>query len=173
MKTYPITIPAGCPSYVSDSVQTQCSGIFNRALAGESAASLNKAVSAKHREELFVLRRHLDAEPVIPDGPAGWWLKWGYRTVTKAWEDAAELAAFREALANPNVSHVTDGHTVSPNYYHVYGRDPSSPSGCYLIGSAAHDLPGVAEVLEASGRRTCQGAQRGEMAARRAMMGRV
>jgi hypothetical protein len=89
--------------------------------------------------------------------------------VTEAKRNCAQLAHFRDALARDDISHVTSGHPVSPNVYHVYVRDLKSPSGCHLIASAAHDLPGAEEVLRASGRHTCQGAQRGEMAARRAM----
>ena len=174
MPSYPITVPAGCPSYVSNSVQARCDQALGQGLG--SVHSPLACVEAQYRqhieEEVHMLRRAVDGEkpngvPVAED----WWLRWGMRTVAKAWSDSAQLAAFREALTSPDYSHMTTGHPVSPDSYHVYRRDPSSPTGCQHVASAGHDLPGVEEVLQASGRSSCQGAQRGEMAIRRAMRG--
>ncbi len=170
----PIQIPSGCPSYVWRSVQQQSDGALQRAIDGSTAAKwLESEAQQALSNEADQLRRAFDGEkpngvPVDQD----WWLKWGYRTLTRAKRDAARLAHFREALTRKDISHVTSGHPCSPNVYHVYAIDPKSPSGCHLVESASHDLPGVEEVLAASGRRTCQGAQRGEQANRRAMTGR-
>lgn len=46
------------------------------------------------------------------------------------------LERFREALDSPDLSHVTAGHPVSPNFFHVYHRDPASPTGVRFVCSA-------------------------------------
>jgi len=162
---YPITPPEGCPSYVVDSVQKHCNYAFNQAFNGVSTNLLDRAYAQAMSNELQAMRSAYDEKTTTSE----WWLKWGHRTVTRAFDDAASLGHFRDALANPDVSHVTSGHPCSPNVYHVYVRDPKSPSGCHLIGSACRDLPGVEIIL--AGRRTCQGGQRWEMANRAALRG--
>lgn len=162
---YPVSnVPAGAPSYVVDSVKAQCNSALNQALTVKA----EYIVGARNRaqcDELESLRRKLDGVKTHTDP---FWFSWGFRTVTKAWEDAAQLALFREALARKDISHVTSGHPSFPGRYNymVYVVNHSSPSGCHLLQSAAHDLPGVDIVLQASGRRTCQGGQRGDMANR-------
>jgi hypothetical protein len=158
LPSYPITKPDGCPSNVTRSVQEQCDAALRDALAGTRTEHLDSAARNAARDELYCLRRIVDGLPTYSDT---WWIKWGFRTVTKAKEDAAHLAEFRDALAREDVSHVTHGHPVDPHTYNVYARDPKSPSGCHLIASASHYLPGVDQVLAASGRQTYAGGQRG------------
>ena len=164
---YPIVPPADCPDYVVRSVQDQCNHPLRRALGGAELAELELGLRLKLRDELETMRAAFDGRATS----TAIWLKWGLRTVTRAHEDAIMLVKFREALARDDFSHVTSGHSVNPNTYHVYRRDSSSPSGCFLVASAGHDLPYVDTILAASKHRTCQGAQRGEMANRRAMGG--
>jgi hypothetical protein len=174
----PLTPPAGCPSYVTKSVQQHCDQALNAALRGEKYEYIVAQRDQRRESELRTTREVVNAvaagKVVQPNGvplEQDWWLRWGYQTVTRAWEDAAQLARFRDALAAPDFSHVTHGHTVNPNSYHVYRVDRRSPSGCMLVASAAHELPGAAIVLAASGKHATQGACRGDSAARRAMTG--
>lgn len=171
-ETYPLqNVPASAPYYVVDSVRAQCNSALIQGLTVKADFVVGTR-DQKYRDELYSMRTAYDRaargeQPLsLPD-----WYLWGFRTVTKAWEDAAQLARFREALAREDISHVTSGHPCSPHSYGIYVVDSASPSGCHLLWSAAHDLPGVDIVLRASGRHTCQGGQRGEMAARRAMTG--
>ena len=158
--SYPIHAPAGAPSYVVGSVQQACDRALREALTGVSLEGIARAARTRAEEELETCRRALDGK-----NPSGlpyeedWWLRWGYRTITRAWRDAEQLARFRDALARADVSHVTSGHPVMPNSYHVYAVDRTSPSGCLLIVSADHDLPGISSVL--GGRSTAQGGARG------------
>jgi hypothetical protein len=176
---YPIAPPPEAPSYVVESVQNQCNSALRSALRGDKLEYIEAEAAKQARSEAHVLRQALDSLLLGGDnsGPNGvrvaqdWWLRWGYRTVVRALEDAAQLARFRDALARGDFSHVTSGHSVSPNSYHVYAADPASPSGCHHVASAPHTLPGAEQVLAESKHGTCQGAQRGEMAVRAAMRG--
>lgn len=173
MFEYPLNMPTGCPSYVARSVQEQCTGAVRRALEGHSAEQLRNEFVRAISDEARTMRAAIDGMLAngIGEDHRGWWIRWGYRTVTEARSNAWRLAEFRDALARDDLSHVTSGHSVSPHTYHVYRRDQGSPSGCLLVASAGHDLPGVDIVLARSGRHTVQGAQRGEMANRRALRG--
>lgn len=159
---YAITPPKGCPSYVTDSVQRHCNQALNQALSGEEVQSIEATKSLKMENELCQLRRAIDDDMChMQKGSSNWWIFWGYRTITAAWSNAVQLAKFRDALANISLSHVTNSHPVNPNAYHVYVRDSNSPSGCHHICSAAHDLPGVDIVLNASKHSVSQGGLRG------------
>jgi len=153
-QTYPLNVPAGMPGYVVRSVQERCNLALQEALSG-TLPRCQDALLTQLRNEVDDMRRAYDGGL----GSTCEWRQWGTRTVTRACEDAVQLAKFRDALARPDVSHVTHGHPVNPRTYHVYRRDNSSPSGCALVASAGHDLPGVETVL--MGRSTEAGALRG------------
>lgn len=61
--------------------------------------------------------------------------------------EAETLVAFRAALAAPDFSHVTQGHPVDRDAFHVYRHDPASPTGCSHVMSISRDLPGAQEAL--------------------------
>ena len=175
---YPIAPPPEAPSYVVESVQKQCNAALRSALRGDKLEYIEAEAAKAARSESHTLRQALDSLLLGKDGRSNgvrvaqdWWLRWGYRTVVQALEDATQLARFRDALARADFSHVTSGHSVSPSSYHVYATDPASPSGCHHVASAPHKLPGAEHVLAESEHGTCHGGQRGEMASRAAMRG--
>jgi hypothetical protein len=79
--------------------------------------------------------------------------------------DEDELAQlFADLLAASDFSHVTGGHPVSPNCFHVYHR-ADTPTNClhaYSFKKSARNR----EVLRASGRTASAGGTRGEAATR-------
>lgn len=164
MRTYPINPPAGIPEYVISSVQAQCNQALGRAF-GDTSDMIRNIKDQKIQQELWALREHL-AGRMKSDDP---WLTWGHRTVSQAWQNAETLAYFRESLSRDDFSHVTSGHSVSPNSYHAYRIDRESPSGCVLVASASKSLPGISEVM--NGHIACAGGERGEMACRAMMRG--
>lgn len=81
-------------------------------------------------------------------------------------DELAQL--FADLLAAPDFSHVTSGHPVSPDRYHVYQRDADSPTKC-LHAYSFRKNERHAAILRAAGRGTCSGGQRGEAATRAAL----
>ena len=116
--------------------------------------------------ELTALRSHLDG---TNNGTHEAWIKWGYRIIVLAWKDAEAVASVRDALAAEDFSHMTSGHPVSPNCYHVYRRDAKSPSQCVLVASCGKGTPGIDQVIK--GHSACVGGERGETSIRRSMRG--
>lgn len=64
-----------------------------------------------------------------PRNSTDFWRQEGYPAIARAFATEIGLAKFREALASPDYAYVTNGHSVSPNSYHIYRRDTSSPTG--------------------------------------------
>lgn len=161
---YPINPPKEVPGYVVESVQSQCNSALTHGLENPSA-TIRHIKDQKIQTELWALRECIAGNKSSNDP----WVSWGYHTVSQAWQDAERLALFREALGRDDISHVTNGHSVSRDAYHIYRRDMSSPSGCILVTSISKNLPGVSIVMK--GHLTCAGGERGEMAARAMMRG--
>ena len=67
---------------------------------------------------------------------------------------------FANLLAAEDFHHVTSGHPVSPDRFHVYQRDDSSPTGCRLAASFDKKTP-FREVLGLAGKAVCAGGQMG------------
>jgi len=75
-------------------------------------------------------------------------------------ETTPETTRFSEALQDPNLAYVTQGHPVWPDCYHVYFRDPTSPTGVRLHMSASK-TPENTQVLRESRRSSRLGGQAG------------
>lgn len=75
-----------------------------------------------------------------------------------AWT-GAELRRLRfwQSLTHPNFAYVTSGHPVVPDSFHVYHRDPMSPSGVVRAGGGPK-TDDYRRLIDRAGRRTCASA---------------
>lgn len=77
-------------------------------------------------------------------------------------EREVHVARVREALASPDYSHATHGHSVSPGSITIYRRDPTSPTGVCSVVSFRKDDARCLALLGA--RSTVPGGMRGARA---------
>jgi len=82
------------------------------------------------------------------------------RELARTTEDAL-LALFTDLLKASDVSHITAGHPVSKNSFHVYRRVANSPTNCQLAFSFPKTEKFI-EVFRASRRSTEIGGRRHE-----------
>ena len=74
--------------------------------------------------------------------------------------DEFRAGIFADLLAAEDFHHTTSGHPGSPDRFHVYQRDDSSPTGCRLAASFDKRTP-FREVLARAGKPVCAGGQMG------------
>ena len=72
--------------------------------------------------------------------------------------DEFRAGIFADLLAAEDFHHLTSGHPVSPDRFHVYRREATSPTGCRLAASFEKGTP-FRKVLARAGKAICAGGQ--------------
>ncbi len=119
------------PQYAIDSL--------NQRLASIKGSHLTQSISEITSHLMDILRGQAriatnPAETTIP-----FWRYEGNPAIIQALENELVLARFKAALEHENFAYVANGHKVSPNFYHIYHTDKSSPTGRRAAFSAPKD----------------------------------